>query len=132
MTDDDFVSAFLACRLSPDDFGHGAHLRIAWLLVRRHPLPHAIETICDGLERIAQHFGVPAKYNRTVSEALVRLVAHAIAGGPADATFEEFVRANVPLVNDVRGVLAQYYSAGLLHSADARQRFVMPDRRTLP
>lgn len=131
MTDDDFVSAFLACRLAPSDFDHRGHLRIAWLFVRRHPLPRAIEETCAGIARIAQHFGAPDKFNRTLSEALVRLIAHAASAAP-DATFEEFLRRNPAFVNDVRGVLAHYYSAGLLHSADAKHGFVMPDLQPLP
>jgi hypothetical protein len=131
MTDDEFVSAFLECRLSPDDFDHRGHLRIAWLLQRRAPLEQAIEEICAGIARIARHFGAPDKYNRTLSEALVRLIAHADARMP-HATFEAFLAANSTLVDNVRGVLARYYSPGLLHSVEAKQRFTMPDLQALP
>ena len=131
MTDDEFVNAFMACRLAADDFSHRGHLRLAWLLLRRHPLERAIEEICTGIARIAEHFGAPDKYNRTLSEALVRLVAHADARAPS-ATFEEFLATNSALVHNVRGVLAEYYSAALLYSADAKQRFAMPDLRRLP
>lgn len=131
MTDDDFVSAFSACRLAPEHFDHRGHLRIAWLLLRRHPLERAIEEICGGIDRIARHFGAPDKFNRTLSEALVRLIAHAAARAPA-GTFDEFLAANPVFVTDVRGVLAQYYSADLLHSANAKQNFLRPDLQALP
>jgi hypothetical protein len=131
MTDDEFVAAFMACRLAPEDFDHRAHLRIAWLLLRRHSLELAIEEICTGIARIALHFGAAEKFNRTLSEALVRLIARGEARAP-NATFEEFLAANVALVQNVRGVLAEYYSPALLHSADAKQRFAVPDLRALP
>jgi hypothetical protein len=131
MSDDEFVNAFLQCRLSSDDFDHRGHLRIAWLLLRRYPLEQAIEEICVGIARSARHFGAPDKYNRTLSEALVRLIAHAEAHTP-HAAFEEFVAANSALVHNVRGVLAQYYSPGLLHSVTAKRSFEMPDLQPLP
>jgi len=131
MTDDEFMQAFETCRLSSDDFDHRGHLRIAWLLLRRHPLDRAIEEICSGIARIARHFGAPEKFNRTLSAALVRLMAHAAARSP-DESFEAFLTANPAFVHDVRGLLAQYYSPGLLQSADAKQRFAMPDLQRLP
>lgn len=131
MNDDDFVHAFMNCRLSPGDFDHRAHLRIAWLLLRRHPLEQAIEEICAGIARIARHFGAPDKFNRTLSEALVRLMAHAARRSP-NATFEQFLEANSAFVHNVRGMLAEYYSPGLLHSAAAKQRFATPDLQLLP
>src|SRR5687767_9682806 len=120
MSDDDFVSAFSACRLAPTDFDHRGHLRIAWLLVHRHPLECAIEETCAGIARIARLFGAPDKFNRTLSEALVRLIADAANRAPA-ATFEEFLLGNSAFVHDVRGVLAHYYSPSLLHSANAKR-----------
>lgn len=131
MTDDQFISAFLACRLSPADFDHRGHLRIAWLLLQRHPRDQAVEEICEGIARIARHFGAPDKYNRTLSEALARLMAHAAARTPT-ASFEEFLAANPVFVTDVRGVLGHYYSPGLLHSTNAKQKFSMPDLQALP
>jgi len=129
--DDDFVDAFLHCRIASTGFDHRAHLRIAWLLLNRLPLGDAIEATCKGIERIARHFGVPDKYNRTMSEALVRLIARARADDPG-AGFEEFLARNVALSRDVRGVLAQYYSSDRLTSAEAKRCFMAPDLRALP
>jgi hypothetical protein len=131
LSDDDFLAAFLDCSIPPGAFDHRGHLRVAWLLLQRHPLDEAVERVCDGIARLAAHLGVPGKYHRTLTEALVRLMAH---GGAASAElgWEEFLRANPALVSDARGLLARHYTPERLESAEARARFVPPDRLPLP
>jgi hypothetical protein len=131
MSDDDFLAAFLECRLDARDFDHRAHVRVAWLLLNRHPLEDAVERICSGIERFAAHLGATGKYHRTLSEALVRIMANCGAG-TASMTWDEFTQANPALMSDVRGILARHYSPERLGSTDARQRFVAPDRLPLP
>lgn len=131
LTDEQFLEAFLASRLPASGFDHLGHLRAAWLLLQRHPLPVAVCYTCDGIERLARQLGVPDKYHRTLSEALVRLMAH---GGAADTAvpWPAFLAANMDLVTDARAVLARYYSDACLQSPAARSRFVFPDRLPLP
>jgi hypothetical protein len=131
MSDEDFLNAFVAGRLAREDFHHRAHLRAAWLMLHRYPLDEAIERTCDGIARLAMHLGAAEKFNRTVSEALIRLMSNACASG-GDASFDEYLAANEWLVEDMRGVLAQYYSPDRLYSAEAMQRFLTPDLQALP
>lgn len=130
-SDEEFLRRFLACALEPSDFDHRGHLRAAWLVLRHHPVDEAVEHTCDGIARLAAKFGAPGKFNRTMSEALVRLMAH---GGAADpgASLDEFLGAHPEFDSDVRGVLARHYSDDRLHSPEARARFVAPDRQGLP
>jgi hypothetical protein len=129
LTDDEFVSAFLDCRLSGASFDHRGHLRIAWLLLNRHPRGEAVELICSGIARLAAYLGAPDKYNRTLSEALVRIMAHAAVG---TESWQSFLSAQPELLTNVRGVLAHYYSSDRLFSIEAKHRFVEPDLRPLP
>jgi hypothetical protein len=131
MSDDQFLAAFLDSSMPPSGFDHLGHLRAAWLLLQRRSLDTAVEETCDAIARLAAHLGVPGKYNRTLSEALVRLMAH---GGGADRSlsWSAFLAANPELRTDAIGVLAQHYSEELLTSRTARERFVPPDRQPLP
>lgn len=131
LPDDAFLAAFLDSSLAPAHFNHQGHLRAAWLLLQRRPLEQAVAETCDGIARLAARLGAPDKYHRTLSEALVRLMA---AGGGADPArdWEDFLAANAALVRDARGVVAQYYQPETLDSAEARQRFLPPDRQPLP
>lgn len=131
MSDEQFLAAFLDTSMPPAGFDHLGHLRAAWLLLQRQPLEQAVETTCDAIARLATRLGVPGKYNRTLSEALVRLMAD---GGGADPTLSwpRFLAANVDLKDDALGVLARHYSDQTLTSAAARERFLPPDRAPLP
>lgn len=130
-SDEEFLRRFLACGLEPADFDHRGHLRAAWLVLRHHPVEEAVEYTCDGIARLAAKFGAPGKYNRTMSEALVRLMAHDGAGN-GEGTLDTFLGAHPEFADDVPGVLARHYSHDRLHSREARTRFLPPDRERLP
>lgn len=131
LPDDAFLAAFLDSSLTPAHFNHLGHLRAAWLLLQRRPLEQAVADTCEGIARLAARLGAPDKYHRTLSEALVRLMAQGGAADPGRG-WDDFLAANADLVRDARGVLAQYYRADTLDSAEARQRFLPPDRQPLP
>ena len=129
LSDEELLAAFTACELTPAQFDHRGHLRIAWLLLQRRPLESAIEEICTGIARLAAHLGAPDKYHRTLSEAVIRLMA---AGGARTLDWTEFLHANPELLTDVKGTLARYYSNELLSSPQSRAHFSSPDRQPLP
>lgn len=131
LTDDDFVAGFAACTLPPQAFSHLGHLRIAWIHLQRYPLARAVALVCDGIDAFARHLGVPQKYNRTLSEALVVLMAAGGGGDPAIG-WAAFLDRNRALVDDAQAVLARHYSPAVLTGEDARTRFVAPDREPLP
>lgn len=131
MSDDEFLAAFLDCSMPAAGFDHYGHVRIAWIILRRHPLNEAIEMTCDGIKNLANHLGVPGKYHRTLTEALVRLMAY---GHAADehCSWENFVKRNPNLMGDAKGLLAKHYSAARMSAPEARVRFVTADRLPLP
>lgn len=131
MSDDQFLAAFLDSSMPPSGFDHLGHLRAAWLLLQRQPLNQAVETTCDAIARLATQLGVPGKYHRTLSEALVRLMAHSGGADPA-LPWSGFLAANKELQTDALGVLARHYSDELLASPAARECFLPPDRQPLP
>lgn len=129
--DDDFLTQFTALALPLEAFSHLGHLRVAWIYLQRFPLADAIELVCRGIARFAAHAGAAGKFHRTMTEALVRLLAHGGAGD-ADRGWDDFLAANSQLVTDAQQVLARYYSPTLLASSQAQHTFVPPDRRPLP
>lgn len=130
-SDDAFLSAFNDCSAPPAAFNHTGHLRIAWIHLQRYPQQQAIRLTCDGIARFAAHLGVPGKYHRTLSEALMRIMAQR---GAADSglAWEQFLERNRDLVDDARHLLGRHYSDALLNSDAARISFVPPDLLPLP
>jgi hypothetical protein len=129
LSDEEFLRAFLECRLTPEQFDHRAHVRAAWLLLNRHSMEHAIEHMCSGILALAIRFGAREKYNRTLSEAVMRLMA---ADASVHASWDEFLRSQPRLLGGVRTLLAEHYSPDRLHSPAAKEQFVAPDRSPLP
>lgn len=130
LSDGDFLAGFEACSLPPAAFDHRGHLRLAWIHLQASPLEEAVARVCAGIHRFAAHLGVPQKYNHTLTEALVRLMAQGGAADPAKG-FAAFLAANPELVADAKGVLARHYSSERLESPAARAAFVAPDRAPL-
>ena len=131
MTDEIFLAAIANGELPAGDFGHLRHLRLAWLHLQSAPLESAIEHTCADIARFAVHHGAHAKFHRTVTEALMRLMA---SRGAADRALDwpTFQRRNAALIGDARALLAHHYSPTLLASPEARLRFLPPDLLPLP
>lgn len=129
-SDEQFLAAFLDSSLPAAAFDHRGHLRAAWLLLRQHPLEVAVERICDGIARLAERLGAPHKYHRTLTEALVRLMA--AAGAAATPTWQDFLAENPGFVQDARRQLTRHYSEQRLALPEARRSFLPPDLLPLP
>lgn len=131
LTDDAFLEAFLACRLPAKAFHHRNHLRVAWIHLQRLPIDEAIEQTCAGIARYAAHLDASHRYHRTLTEALVRLMAHA-GGADRSLAFEGFLAQAPAFLGDCRIMVAEHYSPELLARPDARYDFLSPDRLPLP
>jgi hypothetical protein len=130
LNDDTYLEQFASRELGPEHFDHRGHLRMAWLHLARYDVDEASRRVCDGIRELAIKFGAPEKFNHTLSEALVRIMAGRMEGdGMKD--FNAFLRANPGLVDDCLGVLAQHYSDERLQSTAARAGWVAPDRLPL-
>jgi hypothetical protein len=128
--DETYLERFAARDLGPEDFDHRGHLRMAWLHLVRYDVDEASRRVCSGIRDLAAKFDVPEKFNHTLSEALMRIMAGRMSRDGAE-DFDAFLRANPDLVDDCIGVLALHYSDELLNSDSARGGWVEPDRLPL-
>ena len=131
LSDDEILAALADLTLAPRHFDHRGHLRAAWLHLQRHPIEEAIIRTCDRIRAFADHLGASTKYNRTTTEALLRIM-HARGAAEPARTFEAFLADNTDLVHDARGVLRRHYSDERLESIEGRQTCLLPDREPLP
>jgi hypothetical protein len=131
MTDDEFLNRFSDCSLPPAQFQHLGHVRLGWICLQRYPVDEAVRTACDGIARYAAHLGAADKFHRTITEALMRMLA---AHGAADRNLDwaAFSQRGGELLADAKGQLARHYSAAVLAGGEARRRFVEPDLMPLP
>ena len=109
-TDRAFIGAFESGGIAAADFHHADHLRLALAyLADSASIDEATARMAAGLRAFARNAGKEEKYHHTLTVVWVRLVAR-------------LLDKQLPLA---------YYSPERLFSADARSRWVEPDRQPL-
>jgi hypothetical protein len=134
MNDEAFLQAFETRTFPFDQWHHDAHIKVAYLYLRRHPLKEAIEKMRAGIKAYNAAHKVPEGpdrgYHDTVTVAWLRLVHLTLCEyGPAEsaACFYE----QHPELSQKK-VLRLFYSRGLIMSPQAKAAFVEPDLAPLP
>ena len=113
----------------PGEFGHREHLLLAWLVLEASPdAETAQEQVSHIIRAIANAQGVPQRYNRTVTDAWVRIVAH--CRGDATDSFDTMLQL-FPWLLDKRALLS-HFSSRVLASETARREWVEPDLMPIP
>jgi hypothetical protein len=128
MTDDEFLAAFETCVLPKAEWTHVAHVRMAWLYVARLSFETALDRIRSGIRRYNASVGSDG-YHDTITIALTLLIRARLETGEGFATF---AARNPDLFENRTGLLGRHYDPATLASAEARRRFVLPDRDPLP
>jgi hypothetical protein len=130
MTDHEFLRQFEDTTLPDDAFPHRAHIRMAWLYVRREGAEGAVAPITEGIRRFATAKGAPGMYHHTMTLVWLRLVAAALRKTPDVSSFDVFWAAH-PHLGDKRQP-QRFYSEGTLWSPAARAGWIEPDLAPLP
>ena len=120
------LTAFEAGDVSPDDFDHEAHVRVAWTMLGTADLDECLRRYPLALKRITQRLGVPEKFHATVTGFLLLLIAERRAAMPA-ADSPAFCTANPDLLAGTGALLERHYSTGRLQGDLARSQFLLPD-----
>ena len=128
--DDALLEAFTNLTLSPADYHHREHVRVAFVLLRREgDFAAAAATFRTLLQRFAAAAGVRAKYHETLTWAYLALIAERMHGHDY-RTSAELLAANPDLLDHKAGAIARYYDvAAITQSPLARAVFVLPERR---
>lgn len=134
LTDAEFLAAFRAASLEPSEFDHRGHVRAGWLYLTELPeqaLELIIERLSEDIRRYATSLGAESKYHRTITEALMRLLASHL---PAERglSWQELIARHPIILENARGLLLRYYSEDRLRDPRARSEFLEPDRKPLP
>lgn len=126
-----FREYFEAFRVSPADFDHRAHVRLAYVYLCGQPVTAAGESMKCALLAFLDHLGVgAAKYHETITRAWVMAVYHFMSRCAPCASADEFIERNPELLDS--RIMLTHYSAEVLFSDEARARFVDPDIQPIP
>ena len=126
MTDEAFARAFEAGAVTPEEFDHAAHLRVAWVYLREAgSADAALPRMRDAIQRFAAAAGAAQKYHETITVVWMRVLEGAGAQVPRPCELTELLRQRPELAD--KNLPMKYYSRERLFSEDARERYVPPD-----
>ena len=129
-TDAEFLQQFENLTLPASEFDHNGHLRIAFIYLQRYELLTAVNKVCTGIKNYATSLGAADKFQHTLTEATVRIMAKRIQQQGAQS-FAEFKADNADIVSNLSGVLRNYYHSQTLFSEIARIQYVEPDKQPI-
>lgn len=126
-----FRGDFEAGRVTPSEFDHRAHVRLAYVYLTEGSVDAAAESMRNALLAfLERHHIDAAKYHETLTRSWILAVRHFMERTPATLSADAFIAAN-PVLLDSR-VMLTHYSASVLFSPGARAQFVEPDLEAIP
>jgi hypothetical protein len=133
MEDPELWEAFGGAALPHAAWTHRAHLRIAWMFLRRYPLDEAHLRMRVGIIRLnASHDLVETPqrgYHETLTRVWLVLVSAAMRTIPAE-TSDAFIDAAAEVLG--KDAVLRHYSRDHVMSVHARATFAAPDLAPLP
>ena len=129
LSDAAFEKQFADTTLPPTLFSHEAHLRLAWIHIRKYGKEQAIANVCDQIQVFDRTHGDGTMFNRTVTVAAVEAVAHFMSKSDA-SDFPTFIASFPRLRFHLKDLLAQHYSWNIFTDPAAKITYLEPDLLT--
>ena len=126
LTDIEFEQQFASCALDPSIFDHEAHLRLAYIHIKKYGEEMARGNLCNQLVAFVDHLGVAEKYNTTLTIAAIKAVHHFMKKTTA-TDFKGLLIEFPRLKNDFKGLMAAHYGFDIYTSKKAKRTFLAPD-----
>jgi hypothetical protein len=126
LNDIEFESKFGDCAFDPSLFSHEAHLRLAWIHVRKYGLEKAEENLSTQILRFAKTNGDEIKFHKTLTIASSKAVHHFIQKS-SSSNFNDFIKEFPRLSNNFKEIITTHYTKALLEKKEAKSNYIEPD-----
>jgi len=125
-TDTELESQFSNCTLEASLFNHEAHIRLAWIHVKKYDIDEAIINVDEQLIKFVSSLGARDKYNKTLTIAAIKAVYHFVQKSNSD-NFKDFIDEFPRLKTNFKDLLSQHYSIDIFNSEIAKSSFLEPN-----
>lgn len=126
LSDKEFEALFEKGDLPPSLFSHEAHLRLAWLYIKKYGQEKAAEKTCEEIKQFDRLHGKGDKFNTTVSVAAIKMVHHFIKKSESN-DFYTFINKFPRLKTGFKELLHQHYGLDIFSNKEAKTSFIEPD-----
>lgn len=126
LSDQEFEEQFAGLTLRPSLFSHEAHIRLAYIHIKKYGLKNAEKNLFDQINRFATHHGEANKFNTTVTIAAVKAVYHFMQKSTSD-NFDDLIQEFPRLITNFRDLIETHYGFNVFADKRAKQEFMEPD-----
>ncbi|MBQ4861538.1 hypothetical protein J8L98_07525 [Pseudoalteromonas sp. MMG013] len=126
LDDKAFIEQFECQTLAPVYFNHIGHIRVTCIYLCMYDFVTARNRVCHGIKAYAESLGAKGKFNITMTNAVVTLIATRLEACN-DKSWQSVIANNQDIVLDTPGVLRQYFTPEVLFSERAKVQVMEPD-----
>lgn len=126
LTDQEFENQFETYTLKPSMFSHEAHLRLAYIHIKKYGATQAEINMCEQIKGYAESLGVYDKFNKTVTVASVKVMNHFMQKSKTNS-FDDLMSEFPKLNTNFREILSQHYGFNVFADKKAKKVFIEPD-----
>ncbi|MFK5981294.1 MAG: hypothetical protein QM499_00145 [Flavobacteriaceae bacterium] len=91
LSDSEFEKQFRECTFNPSYFNHEAHIRLAWIHIKKYGSAQACKNTCEQIKKFYIVFDKDKKFNTEITIASIMIVKQFIKKSNSD-TFPEFIK----------------------------------------
>ena len=126
LSDSEFEAQFKNSTFRPLRFSHEAHLRLAWILIKKYQATKAYMYYKDQLWSFAQKYKAETKFNLTITYASIKIMDVYMSNSNSQ-NFKEFIAEFPELKTNFKSLLKNYYSKDIFTSLEAKKQIIEPD-----
>ncbi|WP_196889725.1 hypothetical protein [Aureivirga sp. CE67] len=126
LSDQEFENQFSNCTIDPKIFSHEAHIRLAWIYIKKYGLEEAKNKYTFQLKNLTVFLGATSKYNHTVTIIAMRII-HKLIENKENLDFKNFINQNPELNTDFKNLINNHYSFDVFKNDLAKTSFIEPD-----
>lgn len=126
LSDSEFIEHFVSCTFNPKLFNHEAHLRLAWLYIRKHGIKKSKKIIQSQLFKYDEIVGKGEKFHTTLTVASIEIVNHFMEKSKSNS-FIDFIEEFPRLRTNFKDLISAHYSFDICSSEKARAEYLEPD-----
>ncbi len=125
-SDEVYEEKFKAGKFPPLHFSHEAHLRLAYIHLKKYGLEQSIDHMCKQIYDFAIKYGATMKFNATVTYASLQIMNHYMMKSKK-GNFADFIKEFAFLLKDFKGEIEKHYSWDVFRSLEAKAEILYPD-----